>query len=132
MTTGKGVLLVSDPAHALLQLRRRPELPVTMDPTVALTMLWPSCMAAQLLGSRTFAEEDQYVTVGGRIELDVNVAAPRARVQYKDVHGICAPRSDSYSSEMRTAAVRIDSLVHFEATSGSEHARLARSSGKDS
>lgn len=132
MTTGNGLLLVSDSAYALVQPRRRLELPVTMDPTVAKTMLWPNSMTAQLLGGRTLAEEVQYVTVGGRIELDVSVAAARARVQYTDVHGIFAPRSDSYSAEIRTAAVRIASLVHSVAASGSEHARLALSGSKDS
>ncbi|WP_431695625.1 hypothetical protein [Kocuria rhizophila] len=132
MTAENGLLLVSDSAYALVQLRRRLQLPVTMDHTVARTMLWPNSMAAQLLGSRVLASEVQYVTVGGRIEIDLSVAAARARVKYTDVHATFAPRSDSYSSEIRSAAVRIASLVHSVAASGPEHARLALSGGKDS
>lgn len=132
VSTEPGVLLASDSAYVLMQLRRRLNLPVTLDRTVTEAVLWPNAMAAQLLGSRTLVREISYVTVGGHIRLDLRIPNSRASVSYTDVHTQFSPEGDAYRHELRTAAVRIASAVHTVATSGPEHARLALSGGKDS
>lgn len=132
VTAEPGLTMMSDSAYGLLQLRRRLGLTVTLDSTVATSLLWANAMAAQLLGTRTAVQEITYVPVGGRVHLDL--LDPRAipQPQRQNLRSLFPAQDTDYREQLRAAAVRIASVVHTVALSGPEHARLSLSGGKDS
>lgn len=132
VTAEPGLTMISDSAYGLLQLRRRLDLTVTLDPAVATSLLWPNAMAAQLLGSQTAVQEITYVPVGGRVHLDLLDPAATPLLPRQNLRDIFPAQDGDYREQLREAAVRIASVVHTVALSGPEHARLSLSGGKDS
>lgn len=132
VSTEPGLVLVSDSAYVLMSLRRRLGLQCTADATVADSLRWGNSMSAQLMGSRTLVQEISYVPVGQRVRLSLARGPIRSEVQRRPLRELFQAGSDDYAAELRTAAVRIASLVHTIAGGGPQHARLSLSGGKDS
>lgn len=132
MTTEPGMAIVSDSPMALLQLRRRLGLKVTVDGTVGDSLRWKNSMSAQLMSFRTLVREIEYVSVGSRLQMDLNSPDARLSTVDRDYRSLFSVPSEGYGEIMRGAAVNVASTIQTIASFGPGSTRFSLSGGKDS
>ena len=132
LTTEPGLVLVSDSAYLLLQLRRRLGLRCSPDDVVAGSLRWGNAMSAQLMGSRTLVREISYVPVGQRLRLGLRDPRASAQVLVRPLRDVFFWDGSSYRESIHSAATRVASIIQTVASLGPEAARLSLSGGKDS